>query len=148
MNMNKWTSGIRRVVRVGLPIVAVAALLVSCKKPPPTAMVSSAESPASEGTVSATAGDNGNTNVAIRVKHLAPPSKMQADATVYVVWIQPRNARAQSVGALVLNSNLEGQLDTVTPHRRFAVMVTPEPSGQVTEPTHDPVFTSDVDRLD
>ena len=109
-------------------------------------MISGVGVPASQGTVKATAGDNGNTNIAIRVKHLAPPSKVAADATVYVVWIQPRNAAKQSVGALRVNDNLEGSLDTVTPHRRFLVMVTPEPSGQVAQPTHEPVFTSDVDR--
>jgi hypothetical protein len=102
--------------------------------------------PASEGTVNATEGDNGNTNLEIRVKHLAQPSQVASDATVYVVWVQPRNAPRQNVGALVLNDNLEGQLDTVTPHIQFTVSVTPEPSGHVEEPTHQPVFTAEVVR--
>lgn len=136
----------RRMLYAGVPILALLVLPASCAKPPPRDMVSGEGVPASQGTVEATAGANGNTNLEIRVKHLAPPEKVAADATVYVVWIQPRGAAHQSVGALRLNSDLEGTLATVTPHRRFLVMVTPEPSGQVAEPSHEPVFTSDVDR--
>jgi len=109
-------------------------------------MVSAAGVPASEGTVKASGGENGNTNLAIHVKHLAPPSKVAPDATVYVVWLLPRNAEIQNIGALTLNDNLEGSLVTVTPHRRFRVTVTPEAGGRGAQPTHEPVFTSEVER--
>jgi hypothetical protein len=122
----------------------MAGMQLGCAKN--QAMRSSDDSPASQGTVRATEGDNGNTKLNISVKHLAPPSKMATDATVYIVWIEPRNGAKQSVGALSLNDNLEGSLDTVTPHRSFAVSVTPEPNAAVEYPTHDPVFTSDVER--
>jgi len=107
-------------------------------------MVSAPGVPASQGTVEATIGDKGNTNISIRVKHLAPPSKMAPDATVYVVWLQPPDAEKQNIGALVLNENLEGSLDTVSAHTRFQISVTPEPSGSGSQPTHDPVFTAEV----
>lgn len=109
-------------------------------------MQSAAKVPASQGTIKATVGDNDNTKVSIRVKHLAPPSKIASDATIYVVWLQPRNGAKQNIGALVLNDNLEGSLDTVTPHRRFLITVTPEPGGRVSEPTHEPVFTADIEK--
>jgi len=102
--------------------------------------------PASEGTVNATEGENGNTNLEIKVKHLAQPSLVASDATVYVVWVQPRDAARQNVGALTLNDNLEGSLKTVTPHRQFTLTVTPEASGQLDQPRHQPVFTAEVDR--
>ncbi len=124
-------------------VVGVAGLHLGCAKP--QTMVSASGVPASEGTVKATVGDNGNTKVSIRVKHLAPPSKIASDAVVYVVWLQPRNAAKQNIGALVLNDNLEGSLDTMTPHNRFMITVTPEPGGKVAEPTHEPVFTADVE---
>jgi hypothetical protein len=73
---------------------------------------------------------------------------MASDATVYVVWVQPRNTSRQNVGALVLNDNLEGSLNTVTPHSEFTLSVTPEPSGQVEVPTHQAVFTAEVARQD
>lgn len=107
----------------------------------PQEMHSGAEVPASEGTVRVSDGDNGNSKVSIRVKHLAPPSKIASDSTVYVVWIQPMEGALQNVGALVLDKDLEGSLDTLTPHHRFKVSVTPEPSQRVSAPTHEPVFT-------
>jgi FlaG/FlaF family flagellin (archaellin) len=112
-----------------------------------TPMNSAAEVPAGQGTVKATLGNNGNTNLAIRVKHLAPAFKVQADATVYVVWLQQTGQNPQNIGALALNSDLEGSLDTVTPFRKFTITVTPEPGRQVEQATHPPVFTSEVNRI-
>jgi Anti-sigma-K factor rskA, C-terminal len=128
---------------VGLALAALAAMPVACATT--KAMRAGDGVPAGEGTVKVTEGDNGNTMMTIRVKHLAPASRMAPDATVYVVWVRPRNAATQSVGVLTLNDNLEGELDTVTPHSQFLVMVTPEPSGHVPQPTHEAVFTSDVE---
>lgn len=119
---------------------------LGCNSPQP--MESTAGVPASEGTVQATQGKNGNTNLSIRVKHLAPPFKVQPDAAVCVVWIQQVDQPKPNIGALTLNSNLEGSLDTETPFRRFAITVTPEPGGMQNHPTHEPVFTASVDRKD
>lgn len=123
--------------------VSLLALQAGCASAPK--MRSGAGVPASQGTVETSTGDNGNTELTIRVKHLAPPSKVASDATVYIVWIQPKNGTKQSVGALQLDKDLEGVLETVTPQRHFDVIVTPEPSAQVSQPTHDPVFTASVD---
>jgi hypothetical protein len=108
------------------------------------AMRSGETVPASEGTVNTKKSDNGNTRVIIRVKHLAPPSKVSPGATVYLVWVQPRNTIKKSVGVLTLNDNLEGRLETMTPHSQFLVTVTPEASREVAQPTHEPVFTFNV----
>jgi hypothetical protein len=99
---------------------------------------------AGEGTVTAKVGDNGNTDVEVRVKHLAPPSKLASDASTYVVWLQPRNSAIQNLGALEVDDNLMGTFDTTTPHRSFRLIITPEPSARMSEPSHDPVFTSEV----
>ncbi len=132
---------------VGLAVLSAVAGLVGmqfgCNKP--QEMHSSADAPASEGTVKISSGDNGNSKVSVRVKHLATPSRMAADSTVYVVWIQPKEGERQNVGALTLNKDLEGSLDTLTPHRRFKLSVTPEPSGQAASPSHEPVFTYEVE---
>lgn len=132
-------------------VAALAATYLACGMfggEPEQPMQSGSNTPAAEGTVEASAGANGNTALTVRVKHLAPPSKLESDATVYVVWIQAGDAPIQNVGAMTLNDDLEGRLDTVTPHVRFKVMVTPEPGAQGSEPTHEPVFTSDVERRD
>lgn len=104
--------------------------------------------PAGEGTVKAVKGDGGNTALSVKVKHLAPASRLVEDASVYVVWVEPPNAPPQNVGVLSVNADKEGVLNTLTPHRRFKVMITPEASAQVQEPSGDEVFTSNVDRGD
>jgi len=130
---------------VVIPAVALlASMQIGCTKP--QAMHSASDVPAAQGTVKAALGDNGNTNVSIQVKHLAPPSKVASDATVYVVWIRAVDASDQNVGALKLNSNLEGSLETVTSHRSFRVSITPEQRSEVDKPTHEPVFTYTVER--
>lgn len=141
-----------RMARVGMTaaaaILALAATQVGCMfggGDKEQTMHASSSSPAAQGTVKTSVGDNGNTVLSVRVKHLAPPSKIKSDATVYVVWIRPGDAAIQNVGALTLNDDLEGQLDTVTPHHRFTVSVTPEPGAQGAQPTHDAVFTTRVE---
>lgn len=103
--------------------------------------------PAGVGTVR-TDEDNGNTKVRLHVKHLAPAPRLASGATTYVVWVQPPNAQMQSVGVLRLNEDLEGRLETTTPHKQFRIAVTPEPSAQVEKPSHDPVFTADISGRD
>jgi len=112
----------------------------------PTSMTSASNVPASEGTVKATLGANGNTNLYVRVKYLAPANKLYPEATVYIVWIQRPGAPIQNIGALVLTDSREGSLDTETPYRRFTLIITPEPGRQVEQPTHEPVFKSEVTR--
>jgi hypothetical protein len=111
-------------------------------------MQTSAGNPSGQGTVQAEADDNGNTTVDVRVKHLSAPSKVAADASVYVVWIKPRNASIQNVGALDLDDDLVGRLETTTPHHAFTLTVTPEPSARMAKPTHDAVFVSEVTRTE
>jgi hypothetical protein len=104
--------------------------------------------PSGAGTVEATTEGNGNTRLSIRVEHLAPPARVAPDATVYVAWVQPGSAVIQNVGALSVNDDLEGHLDTVTPHKRFAIMITPEPSAAGSRPTHESVFNGEVDQTE
>lgn len=115
---------------------------------PKQTMLTSAENTSGEGTVEAKADDNNNTMIKVRVKHLASPSKVAADASVYVVWIKPRNGAMQNVGALEVDKDLVGKLDTTTPHRAFTLTVTPEPSARMASPTHKAVFTSEVNRTE
>jgi hypothetical protein len=124
-------------------VVALAGMQLGCASN--QLMHSAASVPASMGQVGATSGDNGNTDLTVQVEHLALPWKVVLGTTVYVVWVQAPNADWQSVGALSLDDDLEGTLETVTPHRRFLVMVTPELSGVVAKPTNDAVLTADVD---
>ena len=111
----------------------------------PQEMHSASDVPASEGTVRVSKGGNGNTKISVRVKHLAPPSKLAPDTTVYIVWVQPQDGEKQNVGALVLNRDLEGSLETLTPLHRFKLYVTPEANAQVVQAFHEAVFTYNVE---
>jgi hypothetical protein len=101
-----------------------------------------------EGTVHAVTGANGNTQLTLKVKHLAPASKVSPGATGYIVWVQPRGGPPQNVGSMKLSENLEGSMETTTPHHRFTVLVTAEPGPQASQPTTAPVFTSEVERTE
>jgi hypothetical protein len=116
----------------------------SSKKP----MSASAVNTSGQGTVETRLDDNGNTEVELLVKHLSAPSKVASDASIYVVWIRPHNGNAQNVGALQVNDDLVGKFNTTTPHRAFTLMVTPEPSARMSQPTHDAVFTTEVAMAD
>lgn len=115
---------------------------------PDQPMQVSEKSPAGEGTVKAYKGESGNTQLSVKVKHLAPANRIDEDASVYVVWVEPPNAPPQNVGVLSVNRNKEGALNTLTPYRRFRVLITPESNAEVQAPTGDEVFTSTVDRGD
>lgn len=136
----------------GLPTLAGACLIAvgaagcgmfgssDAKQP----MEASARNSSGEGTVEARPGANGNTDVEVKVKHLSFPSKVAADASVYVVWLKPRNAAIQNLGAMEVDENLIGTFNTTTPHRSFTLSITPEPSSRMSEPSHAAVFTSEV----
>ena len=119
-----------------------------CASAPKQTMASSRANTSGQGTVEAKAGPNDNTQIEVRVKHLSDPARVASDASVYVVWIQPRNAEIQNVGALRLDADLVGELNTTTPHRAFTLSVTPEPSARMAAPTHGAVFTAEVNRVD
>lgn len=107
-------------------------------------MQASSENTSGEGTVEAKRGDNGNTDIEVLVKHLSSPSKVESDASVYVVWLQPLNAEIQNLGALEVDDNLVGTFNTTTPHSSFKLSITPEPSARMSAPSHAAVFSSEV----
>ena len=100
--------------------------------------------PAAQGTVSIHSGHNGNTEVDTKVKYLANPSSLTPPENVYVVWFQPQGQAAVNEGALKVDKGLNGELKTVTPYKRFEVIVTAEKSPQVKSPTGPQVLTANV----
>lgn len=107
-----------------------------------------AHAEAAKASIKADEGDNGNTNVKVEVEHLAPPDKVAQDASVYVVWARPLvgDPQPQNLGALKIDDDRKGKLETVTALKSFDVLVTPESSSQITRPAHDPVLTGKVER--
>jgi hypothetical protein len=110
------------------------------------ALTSGPQTPAAEGKVVAKAGPNNNTKLVIEVKHLAPPKKVNPEGKVYVVWVQgaAENGTPQNLGALKVDSNLKGTLETLTPLRDFRLTITVERSAMLTSPTSSPVLAARI----
>lgn len=97
----------------------------------------SAEIPAAEGKVKLRQTSNGNTEIKLNVKHLAPPARIDATSAVFVVWVRglETGALPQNLGALRVNKNLSGKLEAVTSLREFDLFLTCEGTQTVTAPT-------------
>jgi hypothetical protein len=57
---------------------------------------------------------NGNTKVEVKVKHLTRPQALVPPRQAYLVWVQPRSAQPELLGALKVNDDLEGSLKATT----------------------------------
>lgn len=106
-------------------------------------MTASPKVPAAEGSVKFGKAANDNTSIDLEVKHLADPEKLTPSAQVYVVWIRPEaGAPAQNIGALIVDKNLTGRLQTVTALHGFELFVTAESSRVPGQPTGEPLLTT------
>lgn len=124
-------------------------LVLACgSNPPPTfKFVGSSDAPAAEGSAVVTSGPNGNSRLVVSVRHLAPPERITPGATAYVVWVTPlAEGVAQNVGALRLDADLTGTLDTVTPLHDFVMTIGVENDPAAQTPTGTPVITSTITR--
>ncbi|MHB2025901.1 MAG: hypothetical protein ACYCPQ_04590 [Elusimicrobiota bacterium] len=92
--------------------------------------------PAAEGTVRFAKAGNGNTSINVEVNHLANTEKLTPPTNNYVVWVlKNQNEQPQNIGALIIDKNLTGTLETITPLHSFRLFITAEGSGQVQKPT-------------
>jgi hypothetical protein len=120
--------------------------LMSCSSSKQT-MEASNIVPGAAGTVTVKSAENDNTELTVRVKHLAPAQKVATNASNYIVWIQPEGARNfQNVGALKVDKDLEGMQTTTVPYKNFKVLVTPENGTMAQNPTGPAIFEKQVYR--
>ena len=111
----------------------VAAASAATKLP----LGSSPQIPAAQGKVGLKSTKNGNVEIKLSVKHLAPPGRITSGANVFVVWargLAPGDA-AQNLGALKVDKNLNGKFTAVTAMSSFDLFITCEQSQTVTMPT-------------
>ena len=95
---------------------------------------SSSQIPAAEGTAQFSKTANGNIEIQLRIKHLAPPSRIVPGAVVFVVWVRDLAAgsQAQNLGALKVDKNLSARFKSVTSLAAFDVFLTCEQSQTTT----------------
>ena len=97
--------------------------------------------PAVAGHVKFSATKNDNTRITLTVKHLPQPEKLTPPASQYVVWTRAaKYETAQNIGALVVDKNLNGKLETETPLHTFELFITAEASGQIQQPYGEPLL--------
>ena len=91
--------------------------------------------PSAMGDVDLSKDKNGNTNVSLRVEHLAKPTLLTPPANLYVVWFQEPGSEPENQGQLQVGNDLKGQLKTTTPFHNFDVFVTAETDPTVKTPS-------------
>jgi hypothetical protein len=110
-------------------LVVVSAALVSAAKKYPLTAASIV--PAAKGSVEIGKDRNGNTQVKLKVEHLANPTSLTPSQANYIVWLQDKGSGPENQGELKVNEKLEGTFQTVTPRKNFDVFVTGENDGTV-----------------
>ena len=100
--------------------------------------------PAAIGTVKVAEEKDGNTKVKVEVEHLAAPADVKAAASTYVVWLKPDSGTAQNVGALTVDKDRKGKLETKTAFKDFQVFVTAEEDANVTHPSQTTVMATKI----
>ena len=97
----------------------------------------SSEIPAAQGKVRLHSTKNGNVEIRLSVKHLAPPGRITPGTDVFVVWARglAAGAEAQNLGALKVDKNLSGKITAVTAMSSFDLFLTCEQSQTATVPS-------------
>jgi hypothetical protein len=102
--------------------------------------------PAAEGKIITDNDRNGNTGVEIHVKHMATPQSLTPPKQNYLVWVQPRGKDPELLGALRVNSDLEGSLKAATTYKDFDVLITAEDNMKPDTPSSAVILKGSVER--
>jgi hypothetical protein len=102
--------------------------------------------PAAEGKIVTDNDRNGNTGVNIEVKHMATPQSLTPPKQTYLVWVQPRGKDPELLGALRVNSDLQGSLKAATTYKNFDVLITAEDSIKPNAPSSMVILKGSVER--
>ena len=123
--------------------VVFATLAYAAKKFPLTA---ASIVPAAKGSVEVGKDGNGNTELKLKVEHLANPTSLSPSQANYIVWLQEKGSGPENQGELKVNGKLEGSFRTVTPRKNFELFVTGENDGTVKSPSGPEVLRTTVSR--
>jgi len=91
--------------------------------------------PTAEGKARVRVDGTGDHVVELTFQHLPPPERAFVGATMYMVWIVPRNAPPQPMGSLDVGENLDAKVTIRTPNENFDVLVTAEVTADSTTPS-------------
>ncbi len=99
-------------------------------------LTGSSQIPAAQGTARLHKTKNGNVEIKLSIKHLAPPERIVPGANVFMVWVRglAPDAQAQNLGALRVDKKLNAKMTAITALSSFDLFITCEPSQTVTTP--------------
>jgi hypothetical protein len=100
--------------------------------------------PAAAGDLNTGTDKNGNTEIKIKVRHLAKPEGLSPAKQVYMVWLQQTGGSPENAGLLKVNSKLEGTFETTIPYKGFDVIITAEDDPTVKAPSGPEVMRGSV----
>ena len=88
--------------------------------------------------------NTGNTEMDLKVEHLAKPSLLSQPASNYVVWVEQAGREPINEGLLRVDDNLKGEVKATTTATRFTVLVTAEDDSKAPTPSGRVVLRADV----
>lgn len=100
--------------------------------------------PAARGDVEIGKDRNKNTEIKMKVEHLAQPESLTPPKSSYVVWLQEKGSDAENQGQLKLNKKLEGNFRTVTPRKSFDIFITAEQDAAAKAPSGPEVMRATI----
>jgi hypothetical protein len=127
-------------------LVAIAFLLTTAAWSREDKLTNTGLTPAAQGKVTTSTDRNGNTEVEVKVEHVATPQSLTPARQAYLVWVRPRGQQAQLLGALRINSDLQGSLKGTTTFKDFDVLVTAEDNNKPDIPSDSVILKGTVER--
>jgi hypothetical protein len=127
-------------------LIAITLLLATAAWSREDKLTNTGLDPSAQGTVVTSTDRNGNTEVEVKVKHLARPQKLVPPRQAYLVWVQPRGEQPELLGALKVNDGLEGSLKATTTRKDFDILVTAEDTMNPQVPSSNAVLRGSVER--
>jgi hypothetical protein len=110
-------------------------------------MRSSEYTPATIAVVHANSDRNGNLDITLDAKHLAPPDRLSQPHQAYVIWIQAPGKQPEELGQLRVNTdNMEASFRTKTPYHSFDIFVTAEDNTRPEMPSSVEVLRGSVQK--
>ncbi|MCK6589493.1 MAG: hypothetical protein HUU21_37065 [Polyangiaceae bacterium] len=141
---------VRSITTRGIAAFLLCAAMVACGGPLRYAPHGTAKAPEADAEIVADVNeDSGFTRINLKVEHLAPPGRILAGGTTYVVWArQSDGAPWQRIGALAYDEEKRrGDLmEASVPLIAFALIVSAEKSSGPPEPSEDVVVAQEVNK--
>lgn len=100
--------------------------------------------PAAKGEINAKVDRNGNTDIDLKLEHMAKATSLTPPATTYVVWFQESDDPPKAAGELKVGDNLKAEFKTTTRMKNFRVFGTAESDPLTREPTGKRVFEATI----